>query len=77
MTCKTASPPPHFFEDSNLKIQHNVSNKLPQETDRGFAEILPVRWENRLWRWTQEAKNGQNQFFCGKLKNFFWDQLES
>ena len=35
-----------------------------------FFEILPVRWENWLWKWTQVVKNGQKQFFYKKLNNF-------
>ena len=64
-------PPSHLFEDRKLKIWYNVPNNFPQETDQGFFEILPVRWENRLWMWTQVVKYGQNRYFCGKLNNFF------
>ena len=42
-TCKTATPPPHHFEDRQLKSQHNVPNNLPQEIDGGFFDIFPVR----------------------------------
>ena len=63
-------PPCTFLKIESPK-KHNILNNLPQEIDRGFFEVLPVRWENRLWRWTQLAKNGQNQYFCGKMNNFF------
>ena len=70
-TCKPATPRPQASKDRKLKIWHNDPNNLPQETDQGLFEILPVRWENRLWMWTQVVKNGQNRYFCGKLNNFF------
>ena len=76
LTCKTATPL-QVRQDTKLKIQRKVPNNLPQETNKQFFEILSVRWENRLWRWTRVVENDQNQYFCGKPINFFSFQPES
>ena len=71
--CRLAKrlPPSRPAEIESPNFNRMFLTTLPQETDQGFFEILTVRWENRLWRWTQVVKKGQNRYLCGKVIYFF------
>ena len=63
-------PPRRPKEIESSKINTMFLTTSSRKLTKDFVKILPVCWENRLWMWTQEAENGQNQYFCGKLNHF-------
>ena len=69
-TCKTATPRPRRpSKIESRKLNTMFLTTFPRKLTKAFFEILPVRWEKRLWMWTQLVKSGQNRYFRGKLNN--------
>ena len=61
MTTKQASPAIKWRPGNNL---------LHRQSDERVFDILPVCWENRLWRRRQVSKNCRKRYVCEKLKTF-------
>ena len=71
-TCKTATRPPRRpAETESPKFNTMFLTTSPRKLTEDFLKFCLYVEKIDFEIWTQVVKKGQNQYFCGKLNNFF------